>query len=130
SQSSDPARRPMNDDGFAGLESERVVDSLERGEPRGCNRAGVFEIEMLWNGGNFVGSDGDIFGIKAALRVGPTIGVDLVADSEPAHPRSHRNHHAGPIAAEREREARLLLQIPPLPSRGAPRSDPGRVYPN
>jgi hypothetical protein len=50
----------VNDVGLALLQLECVLDPLERSEPRGGDRAGMFEIKVLGNMGDLVGRDGDI----------------------------------------------------------------------
>ena len=77
--------------------------------------------------GVLVGSDGDMFGVEAALRIGPAIGIDLVSDLEPANPRTDFHNHTGAMGAEDEWKLRLFAGIPAGPNGGIPWADTCRV---
>jgi hypothetical protein len=73
------ARGAVNDNGLAALYREHIVNALQRGQPGGWNCAGVFQIEVCRNMGDFVRRNGDIFCIKTAFGIGLALGVGLVS---------------------------------------------------
>ena len=49
---------------------------------------------------DLVGRHRDIFGVEAALRILPVVGIDFVADFQPPHPRADFCDDTGAIIAE------------------------------
>jgi hypothetical protein len=78
----------MNDDVFALLELESVVDTLQRSQAGGCHCA-VFHIESLWHVRNVLRSDDDILRVEAVFGIYPAIAVHAIADLEPPNTRPH-----------------------------------------
>jgi len=110
----------MCDDGFALFQTERVVNALQRGQPRDRDRTGMPQIQSPRDRRGLVGGHHDIFRVKAALRVLPVVGIDFIADFQPPHPRADRSDNAGAVKAENERKMRFAAGIIPFPDIGVP----------
>jgi hypothetical protein len=122
-QRSDSAGSAVNDDAFAFLDVQGVIDALHGREPGGRDRAGVLEIEPLWNVRDLLARDGDVFGIEAAFGIGPAIGVDLVADLQPPHARAHGGNRSRAVDAQHQRKVRFSDGIPAFADVRVPGAD-------
>src|SRR5207247_2325007 len=83
-----PPGGAVNDHGLALANIERIVHTLERRHPGRGRRPGVEEVEGPGDGRHFVGANGDVFGIEAALRVREAVGPNPIADLEAPDARS------------------------------------------
>src|SRR3954468_9248616 len=72
---------------------------------------------------DFVGRDGHILGVEAALRVGPAIGVDFFANFQPPYACTNGRKDSGAVRAEDERKVRFAICNSAGPYLGVPRSD-------
>jgi hypothetical protein len=62
--------------------------------------AGVPQVKPLWDRRDLVSGHDDIFSVEAAFRVFPIVGIDVVADFQPPHPRSDGDDNARTVVAE------------------------------
>src|SRR5204863_4019083 len=109
---SDSPGSAMNDDAFAFLQVQRVVDALKRGETGNRHRARALQIKRFGNVRDIFDGDGNVFGIEAAPGIQPTVRIDAIAQLKSAHSRSNRGDRAGSIRPKDEREARLARRPP------------------
>jgi hypothetical protein len=101
----DIAARAVDDQRFAPLEFERVVDALQRRESDRRNRAGVHQVEAYWNRRHLSGGDGDILRVEAAFWIVVAVGIHLIAEFEPSHARARGDDRARAIRSQDERHA-------------------------
>ena len=121
-----PARR-VNDNGLAALEVQGIVHPLQRSQPGERDRAGVLQVQRRRHSRRVLGPGHDILGMKAAPGLEARC-VDVVADLQSAHARSHGGGHVpdpsvpstGGIAA-----LRRWVTSPPEWRRSPPREPRG-----
>ena len=124
---SDAAGCAVDDDVFAFFYFEMIVDALEGGEAGDGDGAGFSQVEIFWNEGNFVGGDGDILCVEAAIGVHPAIGVDAVADCAAADAWADGGDDAGAVGAEDDGEFGFTLRPPAAADVSVPGADAGGV---
>src|SRR5882762_1064083 len=117
----------MNDDGLALLQTQRIVNALQRRQSRDRDRAGMPQIQPLGDRRDLVGRHRDIFGVKAALRILPIVAIDFVADLQPPHPRADFCDDAGAVIAENQWKMRLAGRKKSFPDIGVPSADAGGI---
>jgi hypothetical protein len=97
----------VNQDGFAGLKLQRVLDRHERGKTNQAERCGVPMRQGIRLARHDVGLDGDLFGVGAFLA-GAAHAEHGIADAQIAHADTERAHHARKIPPQ---DVRKVLEI-------------------
>src|SRR5207248_7637969 len=105
----DAAGGAMNDECVSGLEVQRIIDSLDRGESRGGDRPGLPQAQSLRNVADALRRYRDVLGVEAPVGIVPAVGIDLIADLEALHLLTHGGDRAGAVGAEHQRNAECLM---------------------
>ena len=117
----------MNDECVSGLEVQRIIDSLDRGESRGGDRPGLPQAQSLRNVADALRRYRDVLGVEAPVGIVPAVGIDLIADLEALHLLTHGGDRAGAVGAEHQRKRGVLDALRVAPQMGVPDRDPGGV---
>src|SRR5258705_1381953 len=110
----------MNDDGLALLQTQCVVNPVQRRQAGDRDRTGVPQIQAPRDRRGLVGGHRYIFRVKAALRVLPVVRIDFVTDLQPPHPRADRGDDAGALEAENHGEMRFAAGKKSFPDVSVP----------
>src|SRR5438034_11842673 len=88
--------------GFAFAHLQRIVDALQRGQPRDGRGTGLKKIEPPRHNPGLAFVDRDVLGIEAALRILRVVGVDPIPRTKAPDARACRHDDASAVGAESE----------------------------
>ena len=117
----------MDDQCFAALDLEGVVDTLLGSEGDGRDGTGMQQVQAIGQARGMRCRYRDIVGVKAAFRIVVAIGIDAIADAEPAHARPGGDDRAGTIDAQDQRHALGLAARRAVAKGSVPAADARRI---